>query len=177
MSKELTQKVIEAGIVPAQAVKQLKAWRQLPADAPEEEQERMTQQELMGFVADIAGLLEEGNELPELRETVPGLDARFANSSQDCVVAVLMSPQNMTISTQVLVDKRSSSAWFLIFRADRCTLAVARVGNQIALGDDGVCEICEVTPLYSGEDMAFYMCRVQGVPEHAQMSELRQLGA
>lgn len=177
MSKELTQKVIEAGIVPTQAVKQLKAWRQLPEDTLEGEREQVTQQELLGFVKDIEGLLEDSGELPELRETMPGLGARFASSSQDCVAAIIMPSQSMTINTRVLVDKLSPSSKFLIFKADVYTIAVTGIGNQVALGDGGVCEICEVTPLYSGEDVAFYRCCVQEVPEHAQMPELRQHGA
>lgn len=177
MSRELTQKVIEAGIIPAQAVKQLKAWRQLPEDTREEECQQVTQAELMGFVRDIEALLEEDGELPELRETMFDLGARFANSSQDCTAAVRTPNQSMTINTQVLVDKLSGSSQFLIFIADKFAPVITGVGNQIALRDGKVYEICEVTPLYNGEDVAFYRCHVQEVPEHAQMSELRQHGA
>lgn len=172
MSNELTRKIIEAGIVPAHAVKQLKAWRQLPEDTPEEEQQEATQQQLMEFVQEIGDLLEEDSEVPELRETMPEIDALFDIKSRDCVVAVNMTPQTMTINIRAMTDRLDC----LIFKADRYGELAARVGNQASIGDGKVYEIIEISPLYHGKDVSFYRCRVQEVPDYAQMREMRQLG-
>jgi hypothetical protein len=172
MSNELTRKIIEAGIVPAHAVKQLKAWRQLPADMPEEEKQEATQQQLMEFVGEIGELLEESTEVPELRETIPGIDALFEVQSKDCTVVVNMAPQSMTLNIRAMTDRLDC----LIFKADRYGEMAARIGNQASLGDGKVYEITEIAPLYHGKEVSFYRCRVQEVPDYAQMSEMRQLG-
>jgi hypothetical protein len=170
MSKELTRKIIEAGIVPEQAVKQLKAWRQLPEDTPEEEQQQITQDLVMDFVKRIAELIDADGELPELRETMPGLDARFESKSEPCVVVLDMPVQKLSFNTQVLVDGPN----FLIFRADKWGDLAANVGGQVALNDGKVHNVCETTPLYIGERVVFYRCRTVEVPKYAQMSELWQ---
>jgi len=171
MSKELIQKVIEAGIVPRQAIKQLKAWRQLPEDITEDERQRATQQQLISFVHEIGDLLDEDKELPELRETMLDLDARFKNKGCDCAVVINIPVQNLVINTRVLVDGA-----FFIFQADKYGDVVAAVGNQVSVGDGKVYEIWEGTPLYKGEHIAFYRCHMQEVPYCAQMPELRQFG-
>lgn len=172
MSKELTRKVIEAGIVPAHAVKQLKAWRCLPDDMPEEEKQEATQQQLMEFVAEIGDLLEEDSEVPELRETMPEIDTLFDVKSRDCTVVVNMTPQCLTLNIRAMTDRLNC----LIFRADRYGEMAARVGNQAAIGDGRVFEIIEISPLYHDKEISFYRCRVQEVPDYAQMPEMRQLG-
>ena len=169
MRKELTQKIIEAGIVPVHAVKQLKAWRQLPEDISEEEQRQVTQQQLMEFVRDIGELLEEQGELPELRETMFDIDRRFDERAQACMVVVAMPVQNIVINTSVLIDEADCS----IFKADRYGEICARTGNQVFLKGGEVVEVMEAAPLYKGGDVAFYRCRVQEVPDHAKMPELR----
>jgi hypothetical protein len=169
MSKELTQKIIEAGIVPTHAIKQLKAWKQLPEDTPEEEKQRVTQQQLMEFVRDIGSLLEERGELPELRETMFDIDSRFNELGQDCVVVVDMPVQNLVINTRVLIDKAAC----LIFKQDMYGEICARVANQVALKDGKVYEIIGVNMLYREEEIAYYRCSTQGVPDHAKMPELR----
>ena len=177
MSKALMQKVIEAGIVPVHAVKQMKAWRQLSDDVPEIEQRQVTQQQLLDFVQDIENLLDAGGELPELRETIPGIEAAFKSKRQPCVVIVSVGRQTVSISSEALVEgAKQGSPSCLIFRADiEGGERVARVGNQVWLGGVDVFEVTETTPLYRGETVSFYRCKVQGVPEHAQMSELRQI--
>lgn len=172
MSNELTRKIIEAGIVPAHAVKQLKAWKQLPADMPEEAKQEVTQQQLMEFVGEIGALLEEDTEVPELRETMPGIDYLFEVNSRDCTVVVALPHQSMVINIPAMIDRLDC----LIFKADRYGELAARIGNQTTLGDGKVQEITEIAPLYHDKDVSFYRCRVQEVPEYAQVSELRQLG-
>jgi hypothetical protein len=168
MGRELTQKIIEAGIVPEQAVKQLKAWRQLPEDTPEEEQQQITQDLVMDFVERIAELIDAEGELPELRETMPGLEARFESKSEECMIVLDLPVQRMCFNTRVLVDGPN----FLIFRADKWGDLAANVTGQVALRDGKVHDVCESTPLYEGEKVVFYRCKTQEVPKYAQMREL-----
>jgi hypothetical protein len=173
MSKELMQKIIEAGIVPAQAVEQLKAWKQVSDDLPDGALQNLTPQQFTGLVRGIEDLLENADELPELRETQPGLEARFEDKKQDCVVVVAGSATT-TLNIPALADKHATSILScVVFRADQYGWLAARVGNQLSLGDGNVYETTEATPLYQGEDVVFYRCDVQEVPDHAQMPELR----
>ncbi len=174
MSKELMQKIVEAGIVPTEAVKQLKIWKQVPDDISDEEQPNPTQQQLIDYVQSIAGLLESDGELPELRETQPGLEAVFEAKKQDCLVVAALDLQTMSLSTQVLVARHATDILScIVFRADQHGALVARTGNQVSLDGSLVYEITEATPLYRGEEVAFYRCSVQEVPRHAQMPALR----
>lgn len=178
MRKELVQKIVESGIVPTHAVKQLKSWRQLSPDITEDEQYRITHQGLLDFVQDIESLLESDGEMPELRETVPGIEAAFGNKSQACTVVVNTVRQTLAINTRALVEGVApETPSCFIFKADGYGEAVSRPGNQVWSGGDGVYEITESTPLYCGEDVSFYRCTVQEVPRYAQVPELRKLSS
>lgn len=173
MSKELTQKLVEAGIVPTQAVRQLKTWRQLSEEVQEVPD---VLEPVDSVVGDIRSLLEKEGELPELRETVPGLDGVFADKKQLCAVACGAARQTAVLNLPTLVgavvDEVPES---VVFQADTYGAAAARVGNQIACSGK-VFEITETAPLYRGEAVSFYRCRVQEVPENAQMPVLRGVG-
>lgn len=172
MGKELMQKIIEAGIVPTQAVEQLKAWKQLPDEVTARPRQNMTDKQFTGLVQEIEDLLENAGELPELRETQPGLEAVFEAKKQDCTV-VVTGAASTTLNIPVLVEKHAAGLFCAIFEAARYGWLAARVGNQLSLGDGNAYEVTEATPLYRGEDVAFYRCNVQEVPDHAQMPELR----
>ena len=173
MSKELTQKLVEAGVVPTQAVRQLKTWRQLSEEVPEVSG---IQGPVDSVVGDIKSLLEREGEMPELRETVPGLDGVFADKKQDCAVALNAARQTVVLNLPALVgtvvDDVPES---IVFQADTYGTAAARAGNQLVCSGK-VFEITETTPLYRGETVSFYRCRVQEVPENAQMPMLRGVG-
>ena len=173
MKKELMQMIAEAGIVPPQAVHQLKSWKQLSVDVPEEGRP-LSREDLVSLLCDLERLLEKHGELPELRETSPGLEAAFSGRSQSCVVALDAGRQTLTIDTSVLVEGVNAEVpAYFIFKAAVGGLPASRVGNQICLGGDKIYEITEASPLYCGEAVSFYKCSVQEVPENAQMSELR----
>lgn len=173
MSKELTQKLVEAGVVPTQAVRQLKTWRQLSDDVPESSEVR---RQMDSVVGDIRSLLEQEGEMPELRETVPGLDSVFADKKQDCAVALNAARQTVVLKLPVLVGTVVDAVpESIVFQADTYGTAAARVGNQIVCSGK-VFEITETTPLYRGEAVSFYRCRVQEVPENAQVPMLRGVG-
>lgn len=176
MRKELVQKIVESGIVPIHAVKQLKSWKQLSPDITEDEQYRVTHQGLLDFVHDIESLLESDGELPELRETVPGIESAFSSKSQACTVVVNTAHQTLAINTRALAEGLAPDMpSYYIFKADGYGEAVSRPGNQIWSGGDRVYEVTESTPLYCGEEVSFYRCAVQEVPRYAQVPELRRL--
>jgi hypothetical protein len=162
---ELTKKVIAAGIVPRQSVELLKKWKlidpSIPTQGPLEE---ATQQQLLDFVEEIGELLEGEQELPEMRETMPEVKALFDMQARDCRV---VCRDGLTIVVKVLEDAHGS----LIFANDhRHSEKIARVGNQVHRL--GVVEIVEVMALYFDKNITHWRCRVQGVPEHAQMRNL-----
>ena len=170
MSDELTRKVIEAGIIPAQAVKQLKAWRMIPDDAPEEEKAATTEEQLLGFVREIDDLLERDQELPEMRETMLDLPRQFlvgANRATVVIQTGSSAGQRLIIDVPYIKDAMGR---YIFSNNPPQGEAVARVGNQFKIGDN-VFEIIEVEALYHGEtrEPRFYRCAVQGVPPHAQM--------
>ena len=166
MSDELTRKVIEAGIIPAQAVKQLKAWRMLPDDMPEEEKAAATEQELLGFVAEIGDLLEKDQEMPELRETMLDIPRMF-QVAHVATVVYEQGGQRLSVSVRYVED---SMGRYIFENVPPYGEVAARVGNQFK-AKDTVWEITEVEPLYLGEtrEPRYYRCAVQGVPRHAQM--------
>lgn len=169
MSDELTRKVIEAGIIPSQAVKQLKAWRMIPDDAPEEEKAAVTEEQLLGFVKEIEDLLEEGQEMPEMRETMLDLPRQFLSAKIAQVVVRMEGRQNLNLDVQYVEDAMGR---YILENAPKYGELAARVGNQVRFKEDGgVFEITEVEPLYHGEtrEPGYYRCAVQGVPPHAQM--------
>lgn len=171
MGKELIRKAIAAGIVPTHAVQQLKAWKQLSEDFTDEEWEQLSKSGLLESVQDIESILEEHGELPEIRETVPGMDALFAAKSRDCIVILNVARQTLSMGLPALKERDC-----IVFKADGYGETASRVGNQLSLDGDKVFEVTETTPLYRGEDVSFYRCKVQEVPEHAQVSELRGTG-
>jgi hypothetical protein len=171
MSDELTRKVIEAGIIPAQAVKQMKAWKMLPDDMPEEEKAAATEEELLGFVKEIDELLEKSEEMPEMRETMLDAHVQFAKGEAKHIrILSDMGGQQMTVELRYVTD---SMGRYIIENVVPYAETVARVGSQFRIGE-GVFEITEVEALYHGEtrEPRFYRCAVQGVPPHAQMRDL-----
>lgn len=171
MSDELTRKVIEAGIVPAQAVKQLKAWKMLPEDMPEEEKAAATEQELLGFVKEIGTLLEEDQEMPELRETMLDANSRFVRGeARHARFLSDLDGGQMTVELRYVEDAMGR---YIVENVVPHSETVMRVGSQFRKGE-GVFEITEVEPLYHGEtrEPRYYRCAVQGVPPHAQMRDV-----
>lgn len=170
MSKKLTEKMIEIGAVPPQAVEQMKAWKCISTDEITEGDK--AHQDLNEAVKELAGILdEEDGEIPELRETIPGLAALFDTQSVKCAVAVPLSNRPAWLFNTEIVRGRAGS---LIFKSTKCGMDAAQVGNQVTLFENRVFEIVEVSPLYLEDKVSFYMCNVQEVPTYAQVPEMRQ---
>lgn len=180
MTKELMKKVIESGIVPAQAVKLMKRWQLLDEDMPESARQAATEEQLMELVTDVASLLEDTEELPEIRETMLDVtDSVFQQQAWQCVVSAMEDGwPRKSVSLYTMTD--AHGCYF--FPAGMAAVAgVCRVGDVI-WDRDAVFYISEVMQIYVGEGVRFLRCRVSGVDpgtkrlleeRHAQVLQLR----
>jgi hypothetical protein len=66
---KLTEKLLEAGVIPEQTVKLLKLWNSTFEELPDEIKQVKTQEELLAIVDEMARIIEAEEEVPELRET------------------------------------------------------------------------------------------------------------
>jgi hypothetical protein len=173
MSRRLTEKVIEAGIVPRQSVELLKMWRLIDPSTPcDDKLEEQTCKQLLDFVDQIAVLLEEETEMPEMKETMPQVTELFRATGQRCMVLCAINGRVEELEVLAAEDAigclyiRNSTGWVELFM---------RPGSQLQF-DGKVREIVEVSPSYFGDKIGYYRCRTQGVPEHAQMRRLPEVG-
>jgi hypothetical protein len=164
MSKELQRKVIEAGIVPTQAVRLLQMWRSLPEDLPVEEQEEKTQQQLLELVNDIGDLLEQDEEIPEMRETDFELDTVWDQSARTVQLVYRMGLQNLDVRHPAA---RTRQGGFFFRYLHPNMEVVLRPGTQIHTQEKETFEITQVSPRYVEDQLRYLVCEVQEVPEHA----------
>jgi hypothetical protein len=175
MSKRLRQLVIDAGIVPAQAVRLMKMWKLLEEDESQwdsAKQER-TENELLDFVSEISRLLEDERELPEMKETA--LDVDDVLFKNDAFRVIVTGQDGYMQSAQALLQKDGC----FIFERAGIDPFMTQVGNQIhhvVAGEveETTVEIIQVMPLYVGEAHKYTRCRVQEVPKHAAVPVLQQ---
>jgi hypothetical protein len=180
MKRELVQKVIEAGIVPEQAVKLMKHWRMLDEDLPAVERQSQTEQQLLAFVAEIAGLMEEDSEMPEMRETLLDMtEATFNTLSQHC--SVLVRKWERYVRTETLAVKDAHGCY--IFKNDTPQGAEAAAVGNVVIHEKDYYWITAVSPVYWGERLMFFRCSVREVPEeerhlleekYAKLSDVRR---
>jgi len=163
MSKELSRKVIEAGLVPQQAVRLLKMWGCVDHDMPEAELQEQTQQQLLAFVEEIGELLELEGEIPEIKETDLDL-LNLWEAAQPRQVKYDFSGQLLTVT---LPSVRDRAGGFVFKRGHDQVGAVVRPGGQITSEGGKVFEIVQVEPRYIKDDAAFLVCQVQEVPSDA----------
>lgn len=163
MGKELLQKAIEAGIVPAQSVKLLQMWRSLPDDLPEAVRVERTQQQLIELVEELGDCMESEQEIPEMRETDPDLDALWEKATVHMLV-YRMGLQNLQVTIPA-VQRRQGD---FVFRWLNAQMAhMIRTGAQITTVDRNVFEITQVSPRYVEDALRYLVCSVQEVPNHA----------
>jgi hypothetical protein len=158
--RELTKKVIEAGIVPRQSVELMKMWRCVPDDAPDGSTEERTQQQLLEFVDEIAGLLEEEGEMPELRETDLDLDHLVETGRTE----VLVAPYPGQTRYNRMAARTRAGAF--VFKADDVSISLIRPGGCIT-ADGRKFEILNVEPRYLEDRTSYYVCTVEAVVERA----------
>ena len=173
MSRRLTEKVIEAGIVPRQSVELLKMLRLIdPSTASGYGIEEQTRKQLLDFVDQISELLEEETEMPEMKETMPQVTELFRTTGRRCIVLCEINGKVEDLEVLAVEDAsgdlhiKNSPGWVELFM---------RPGSQLQYGDRMI-EIVEVSPGYFGDKINHYRCKVQGVPQHAQMRRLPEVG-
>ena len=169
---ELTRKAIEAGIIPKQAIQLMKMWQALPDDMPEEAKKERTERQLLDQVKELEELLEEDQELPEMRETDLNLGKEY-ETKRTVTVQVRLASQ--TLRMAVLSD-RTRQGKFIFSASDlkqeHMTL-VSRRGNIIEYdGQDFM--ITTVEPMYTGENLSFYLCTVE--KKNAELSNMQKPG-
>jgi hypothetical protein len=162
MKRKLIQKVIEAGVVPSQAVKLMKHWRMLDEDLPDHEKQSQTEQQLLAFVAEIAGLMEESSEMPEMRETLLDMtEATFNTLAQHC--SVLVRRWERYTRTETFAVKDAHNCY--VFKNDTPQGAEQACVGNVIIHDKGRYWITAVSPIYWGERLMFLRCSVREVPE------------
>lgn len=178
MTKELTKKVIEAGIVPAQAVKLMKMWKILDEDLPDGAKQEQTENELLEFVSQIGQLLEQTETLPEMKETMLGVTARTFDLKAESCTVILMNYTKAEGSVLVRLIEDSQGCY--IFKQEtREEIQATKMGNVVWHQGTAML-IIDVLPMYWGDTVQFMRCATRGLdPEmkevlRAEMSRLRE---
>ena len=158
--QELTKKLLEAGVIPAQSVALLKKWQALPDDMPEDVKLAQTQEEVLKIVDEVAGMLEKEEEMPELRET--DLDICYAlNNTVDVSIDVNTGlHQNLQCRCR-LGETRDRKLVYVVVNAPRDAI-FARRGNTITT-PYGKCLITNVEPRYQDKALKYYILEVEKI--------------
>jgi len=165
MGKELLQKAIEAGIVPAQSVKLLQMWRALPDDLPEAAKMERTQQQVLELVEELGDLLEQDQEIPEMKETELDLDAAW-EKARTVQLVYRLGQQHLTVR---MPAGRTRQGGFFFRYVHQNQEVMIRTGGQITDQDNAVFEITQVSPRYVEDALRYLVCDVQEVPDYAQV--------
>lgn len=155
--KDLTKRVVEAGLVSESTAKLMEMWGM--ADMPTVEGK--TEGSLIELVQKIEALLEEDGEVPEMRETSLELDKLFETDRVSCHVDV--DPPGIRVRTEIVFDRTSR----IVFRkslaggerTDPIDLA-ARPG-QIVHEGGRKWEIFHVESRFRGTDPVYLVCEVK----------------
>lgn len=172
MGKELLQKAIEAGIVPAQSVKLMQMWRSLPDDLPEADRVERTQQQVLELVGELEELLEQDQEIPELRETELDLDVAW-EKAQTVQLTYRMRQQHLVVR---LPAGRTRQSGFFFRYVHQNQEVMIRPGGQIRDRNNEVFEITQVSPRYVEDALRYLVCDVQEVPSHAVVRSVPEVG-
>jgi len=172
MSSELVKKVVEAGIVPAQAVELMQMWKCLDDDLPDVEKQKQTEEKIMKFVQEIADLLYE-NEIPEMRETMPGIDQVF-RAQANAATFRFRTPVGWD-NEVMLLAMEDALGYLLVWVKDDITFEALQVGSFVKW-KDAWNQIINVMPMYTGREVRFMKCELRSVPsaEVPSLSEKRE---
>lgn len=174
MSRELQRKAIEAGIIPAGAVRLFKMWRSMPEDMPEDIRVARTQEELLGVIGELEELLEQDQEIPEMRETELELDAIWEQSARTVQIVYRMDVQNLSVRHPAA---RTRQGGFFFRYLHPSMEMVVRPGTQITTQENEVFEVTQVSPRYVEEQVRYLVCDVQEVPNHAVVRAVPEIGS
>lgn len=172
--RELTKKVVQAGLVEKNTLELFKRWGMLDPDFDAEPMQDPTQEQLLSLVDDIAKLLEEEGEVPEMRESDMELELLFEKQSVPVLAHI---GADKYIKTRVVFNRTGHA----VFRKsvidgekgiDEIDLA-ARPGMHFCQHYEGEesqysvparFEILSVEPRFSGTDPVYLVCEVHYHP-------------
>jgi hypothetical protein len=171
--RELTKKVVQAGLVEKNTLELFKKWGMLDPDFDAEPIQDATQEQLLGLVDDIAKLLEEEGEVPEIRESDMELETLFEKQSVPVLAHI---GGDKYVRTRVVFNRTGHA----VFRKsvvdgekgiDEIDLA-ARPGMHFCQDHDvqdqysepAKFEILSVEPRFSGKDPVYLVCEVHYHP-------------
>jgi hypothetical protein len=156
--QELTKRLLEAGVIPAQSVALLRKWQALPDDMPDEVKLAQTQEELLRIVDEVAGMLEKEDEMPELRETDLDIGYALKNTVDASINVKAGLHQNLNCRCR-LGETRDHKLVYVISNPSRDAI-FARRGNEIIL-PYGKCVITSVEPRYQDKELKYYVMEVE----------------
>lgn len=153
--KDLTKKVVEAGLVDESTLKLMKMWGMVDEEV-DGTKIAGTKEELTALVDDIAKLLEEEGEVPELRET----DLDLEEVMKEPVEALVDLRDGNTYKAYVGLDRTGR----VIFRR-----AAGHEAPEDACAKPGVLihihgraqEVMTAEPRYHGDELRYYVCEVR----------------
>jgi len=153
--KELTKKVVEAGLVDQSTLKLMKMWGMVDEEL-DGTKVAQTKEELQALVDDIANLLEEDGEVPELRET----DLELEEVMKEPVEATVDTRDGTTYQAYVGLDRIGR----VIFKRAAGPVApedmCAKPGVLVHVHGRAL-EIMAAEPRYSGDELKYYVCEVR----------------
>jgi hypothetical protein len=156
--KRLIEKVIEAGIVPKQAVELAKLWGvdQLSPDFDSKRQQ--TEACLAELVREIVQLIEEESEVPEIRETELDIAQLFKDSAVTVRVLPAKNECDAFYSAIAAIDR------FGRFVFDRTVIGdgVIELGARI-IKDSRVYEVKSIETRYINDKPVYDVCSVMEV--------------
>jgi hypothetical protein len=170
--RELTKKVVQAGLVEKNTIELFKRWGMLDPDFDAEPVEDATREQLLNLVNDIAQLLEEEGEVPELRESDMELEVLF-NTQSVPVLAHIGSDKYIRTG---IVFNRTGHAVFRksvidglkgideIDLAARPGMHFCQVAPDGTEPSDAKWEILSVEPRFRGKDPVYLVCEVHYHP-------------
>lgn len=165
--RELTKKVVQAGLVEKNTLELFRKWGMLDPDFDAEPLKDPTQEQLLELVDDIAELLEEEGEVPEIRESDMELEVLFEKQS---VPVLAYIGGDKYVRTRVVFNRtghavfRKSAA---IDGIDEVDLAARPGMHFVQDGESGSqysepakFEILSVEPRFRGKDPVYLVCDV-----------------
>lgn len=159
--KESTRVLIESGVIPQSVVNICRIWNGSD-EAPASSEGQKTQGELLEMVSKIATLLEETEELPEVRESELDLDKaiKFAHLNGELDYRT-NSGQAANIKMPVGFTRAGKLAVKAVTASMRLCERFALKNNVIYLSDGRTMRITHVEPRYTEERLSHYVCDVE----------------
>lgn len=159
--RKLTDKVIEAGIIPENAVKLMKMWG-IHEDLPDfVEKKDRTYEQLLQMIEEVGALLEEKSEVPEIKETDLDIEKLFKDGAEMLPVSVFVGGRYVDIYMMVAKDRAGRFIFSRTYTKRAGDIAVA--GTRIKK-DEKVYEVFEVETRYKADEPMFDVCTVKEVP-------------